>query len=383
MRWSFKIASIAGIDLRVHATFFLILVIGAVHWLGFGVSGMLFGMGLMMLLFLCVTLHEFGHAIVAKRLGIAVREIVLLPIGGVAMLSRNPDRPMQELLIAVAGPAVNVVIALVLGLYMSSGSIIGLDPAVLAQLNQAGPSFQTLLLWLLTANVMLVLFNMIPAFPLDGGRVFRALLGFLMSWGKATDIATGTGQVLSAGLGLLAILSGNMLLAIIAVIIFMAAGSTRADERARAVLSSRRVGDAYNRYALYLDETDRVSRVIDYLLTSYQPDFAVVRKGELLGAVTREQALASLARGNEDELVTQVMSRDIPHVRASQMLEQVRQTMEERSTRLAAVYDGETYLGLISAEDLAEAMIVIGHMKRRRAMARQPEPIPGGQPEPA
>jgi Zn-dependent protease len=190
MRWSFKVARIMGIDLKIHVTFFLIILLGAMQFSGHGTSGMLFGVLLMSLLFVCVTLHEFGHSVVAQRFGIIVHEIVLLPVGGVAMLARNPDKPMQELLIALAGPAVNVVIALGLGTYLGLYSYAsGLEAKWLLQAASAGPSWQTLLVWLLNANVALVVFNMIPAFPMDGGRVLRGILGFFMRWGTATRIA--------------------------------------------------------------------------------------------------------------------------------------------------------------------------------------------------
>ena len=385
MKWSFKIARVFGIDLRLHATFFLIILFGAMQWRHFGTQGMLFGSILMLLLFLCVTLHELGHSVIAQAYGIRVRQIVLLPIGGVAMLDRNPDRPMQELLIAIAGPAVNVVIAaLLIAVILWQGIGNGTDFQALLQIASAGPSLDGLLIWLLNANIVLVLFNMIPAFPMDGGRVFRALLGFFMQWGRATSIAAGVGQFLAIGLGLLALLSGNLFLVLIAVFIFFAAGMSRDDVRARIVLSARHIGDVYNKYALTLDESDRVSRVVDYLLTSYQPDFAVVREGELLGVVTREQALASLARSSGDEPVTEVMLREIPGVDRETPLDQVRETMAEKESRLAAVYDRGVFLGLVSSEDLAEAMVVISYEQRRRRMAGlAAEPTPRAIPRPA
>lgn len=383
MKWSFKLAQFAGIDLKVHVTFFLILIIGAMHWSSFGWPGMGFGVSLMVLLFACVTLHEFGHALVAQRYGIPVREIILLPIGGVALLGRNPDKPMQELLIALAGPAVNVVIAIALGLYLALYAAAGnMTPQAFVELTVAGPSWMTLLVWLFNANVVIVLFNMIPAFPLDGGRVLRALLGFVMPWGRATAVAATTGQVMAVLLGLGALLIGNMILAVIAIFIFMAAGSTRADEQSRAILSTRRIGDAYNRYALELNESDTISRVVDYLLTSYQPDFAVLRRGELVGVVSRDQALLSLARSPVDESVGDVVTRDVVGVDARVTLEEVKRLMEEKQTRLVAVYDHGRYLGLVSAEDLAEALVIISY-ERRRASATAPMEMPDAYPRPA
>ncbi len=384
MKWSFKVANILGIDLKIHISFFLILILGAMQWKSFGPGGMAFGIVLMSLLFLCVTLHEFGHSVVAQRLGITVREIILLPIGGVAMLSRNPDKPVQELLIAVAGPAVNIVIGAAIAIYLGLYSIVNhLNLVGLIHAASAGPSWQALLVWLLNANIMLVVFNMIPAFPLDGGRVFRALLGFFMSWRRATSIATSVGQFLAIGLGMLAIFAGQIFLGIIAILLFMAAGATRADENARTFLSTRKIGDIYNKHALVLDESDHVSRVVDYLLTSYQPDFAVIRQGEFLGVVSREQVLHSLANSPLDEPVWSVMVRTVPHVQSGLTIDDVRQIMAEQQSRVVAVFDHDTYLGLVNSDDLPEALMLITYEQRHQEI-QQPiaAPAPAPLPEP-
>ena len=171
--------------------------------------------------------------------GIPVREIVLLPIGGVAALARNPSKPLHELLIAAAGPAVNVVLAVVLSLVLGlHAAWHELSPEHLLKAFGAGPSLATALIWLLDANIALVLFNLIPAFPMDGGRIFRGLLGFVTDWGRATRIAAVTGQVIAVGMFLFAIFGGQVMLGIIAAFIFLAAGSTYAEEQARSVLST-------------------------------------------------------------------------------------------------------------------------------------------------
>lgn len=367
MKWSFRIARVFGIDVKIHITFSLILILGAMQWSRFGGRGMLFGVLLMLLLFLCVTLHELGHSVVAQRFGIRVREIVLLPIGGVAMLARNPSTPLQELLIAIAGPAVNVVIAVILGSYVAAQSYAsGIAPQSPMEAAVSGPSSATMLIWLLNANVILVLFNMIPAFPLDGGRVLRALLGMVMEPTRATTISAGVGQIMALALGALAIFAGQIVLAFIAAFIFLMAGATRQDEQAKSVLSSRKVGDVYKKYALVLDETDRVSRVVDYLLSSYQDHFAVVRSGELLGVVSREEVVESVAMTLADEPVTSIMLRDIPGVDASTKLDEVRQVMDEQTSRVVAVYDCGVFLGLTSAQDLADALAIIAYQQRRQ-----------------
>lgn len=365
MKWSWPIARIAGIDVKIHATFLLIVVLGAMQWSSFGLAGMAFGALLMLALFLCVTLHEFGHGLVAQRFGIPVQEIVLLPIGGVAALARNPSKPLHELLIAAAGPAVNVVLAVVLSLMLGlHASWNGLSTDHLVKAFGAGPSLATALIWLLNANIFLVLFNLTPAFPMDGGRILRGLLGFVTDWGRATRIAAVTGQVIAVGMFLFAIFGGHIMLGIIAAFIFLAAGSTYAEEQARSVLSTWRVGDAYNKHALTLTEHDRVSRVVDYLLTSYQPDFAVLRGRELVGVVLRDKVLEALSTLPGDTTVDRLMLRDVPRVPAEMPLHTVTEQMRDAQSRVAAVYHGAHFAGLVSADDLAEAHLVLTFVQR-------------------
>lgn len=374
MGWSFRLLQVAGIDIKIHITFFLILVLGAIPWGSvYGAQGAAFGVLLIILLFVCVTLHELGHSIVARIFGVPVREIILLPLGGVALLGRNPSKPLHELLIAVAGPLVNVVIAALLLLITGATAFLGiLDPQGLVQGNPGAenvpmpPTPTTLLLWLLQANIALVLFNIIPAFPLDGGRVLRAILAMFMPYQRATQIASTVGQAIALGLGLIGVLSGNFLLILVAIFVFFGAGQENIEGQARTVLTTRRVGDAYNKYALTLTIGDRVSKVVDYILTSYQPDFAVLQGSRLIGIVTRDDVLRALANNTEDVYVTMIMRREIVRVSAQASLDEVRQLMTEKNERVVAVYDGETYLGLVSLEDIAEAFAVIAFQQRQQ-----------------
>lgn len=372
MSWSLRVARVSGIDIKVHLTFVLILVLAALQWgRPHGSAGAVFGVVLMLALFACVTLHELGHSLMAQRFGVPVREIVLLPLGGVAVLGKNPDRPLHELLIAIAGPAVNVVIAaLLLPLTGAAVSWSGLEPQGLLS-GAAGPSLATFLVWLLQANVMLVLFNLIPAFPLDGGRILRALLAMGTSYARATRIAAGIGQLLALGLGVLGVASGNFLLVLVAVFVFFGAGMESAHAQAKSVLSTLRVGEAYNKHAITLVPADRASRVVDYILTSYQPDFAVLQGGRLLGVVTRDDLLRSLGTSPEDEYVTAIMQRDVVRVEPEASVEEVLARMDEKGTRLVAVQDGDRYLGLVSREDLAEALTVVAFLQRQHVLQQR------------
>ena len=371
MKWSFRIATVAGIPIRVHVTFFLILILGAAQWGGLtgDASGAIFGVVLMILLFACVTLHELGHSLVALRFDIPVREIILLPLGGIAQLSKNPDKPLHELLIAAAGPLVNVVIALALLLAFGLAQTpVMLDSRGLLPSANA-PSLTTLGLWLLSANITLVLFNLVPAFPLDGGRVLRALLAFGLGYPRATRLAAGLGQLIAIGLGVYGVVSSNFVLTLVAVFIFFGAGQETAATFAKTVLDTLRVGDSYNKYALTLAVGDRVSRVVDYILTSYQPDFAVMQGNQPIGIVTRNDVLQALAGAAGDTFVTEIMQREFLRVDAARNLQEVRDSMNEAGTRIAAVFDGARYLGLVSLEDIAEALTLLTFVQRQKRAA--------------
>lgn len=376
MKWSYHLGRFAGIDLKVHASFLIILVLAAMGGAAGGLLGMAFGVGLVLLVFLCVTLHEFGHSLMAQRFGIPVKEIVLLPIGGVAVFSRNPKTAVQELLVALAGPAVNVVIAVAIALVL--GVVPGWEIFNLFG-RRIEISVQGVLNFVLGANVMLALFNMIPAFPLDGGRVLRALIAMRKPHADATRIAAGVGQIIAIAGGLFALMTGWPMLALIAVFVFFAAGAEAGQSRATQVLSTLRVGDACNRTgAITLSIDDRVSRVVDHLVSSHQPDFAVVQNGRLLGVVTREDALRWVAANRYDVFVTEIMNEHFPRLDARMPLDEVQQSLAESEARVAAVFDGDGYVGLISREDLARVYSVLAHLNRQDDFRRRPS---GPRPE--
>ncbi len=368
MNWAYRIARVSGIDIKVHITFLLILILGGMQWgRTHGVPGFLFGVVLMMALFACVTLHELGHSLAAQRFNVPVREIVLLPIGGVAMLGKLPEKPFQELIIAAAGPLVNVFIAGILTLFVAP-AFTTLDGHGLVEGAMQQPSFQAFLLWLLVANITLVAFNLIPAFPLDGGRMLRAFLAMFTDYAKATRIAATIGQGFAVVLGILGVMSGNFILAIIAVFIFFGAGMESFQAKAKTVLDTLRIGDAYNKHALQLVPGDRISRVVDYILTSYQPDFAVVLGGNLHGVVTRDDVMRTLAKRGDDPYVAEIMQRDVIRVEAHRSLDEVQERMGQENARLVAVYSGDRYLGLVSREDLREALSVLFFVRRQQGV---------------
>lgn len=236
MHWSYKIFKVFGIEVRVHVTFLLIVAYFAFVW-GFqrepgGLTGALYGVLLVLLLFGLVVMHELTHSRVAQGYGVRVRDITLLPIGGMASLERMPDEPRQEFLVSLSGPLSNVV----LGLVMFAAAPLVVDTSVFQSFDRLTsslltPSFEGAYLYVLTANVTLAIFNLIPAFPMDGGRVFRSFLAMRMSRVRATRIAVVVGQTLALLLGLLGIFGGGIILVVIAAFIYLGAQAEgRGDE---------------------------------------------------------------------------------------------------------------------------------------------------------
>jgi Zn-dependent protease len=366
MLGSFRIGRIAGIDVKLHVTFALILALGAAQWGGpHGTRGAVFGVLLVSLLFACVVLHELGHALMARRFGIATRDITLLPIGGLAQLSRTPKEPRQEMLIAAAGPAVSLGLAVLFfgatALAMSAHGITG--EALRAQLTQ--PTLPTLLSWLTGANAVMALFNLLPAFPMDGGRIFRAALSLRLGEARATTVASGVAQVLAVGMGIYGLVQGQFLLALIGLTVFLSASRERHDVQVRSVLSRLRVEDAFTRHGVVLAPGDRLSRVVEYLLGSRQQAFPVVLGERLLGVLTRQRVLQALSHEGPDAYVSGLMERDVPRIDASATLEEAHQRMSELRVGVLAVHREDSFLGLMGLAELSEALAVASAVSQR------------------
>jgi Zn-dependent protease/CBS domain-containing protein len=289
MRWSYKVARVAGIEVKIHITFLLVLAyFGMIYWQQGGVRGAVEGVGFTLLLFLCVLLHEFGHAFAARAYGIRTPDITLLPIGGVARLERMPDKPVQELVVAIAGPAVNVVIALVLFAFLTAR----IRMSDFTDLEHGG-----LLENLLAVNVMLVAFNAIPAFPMDGGRVLRALLAMMMDYTLATTIAARVGQVLAVGFAALSFFGPSMLL-FIAVFVFFGAQQELAYARFRKGGGQRKISDVMcSDYSAIPTETP-VTHALALARASRQGFFPVVdRQLRAVGVVSIHALETAVADG--------------------------------------------------------------------------------------
>ncbi len=370
MSWALRIATVRGIAIRVHVTFLLIVGLGAFEWgATHGMRGAVFGAVLVCSLFFCVALHELGHSVVAQELGVSVKEILLLPIGGVARLGREPKTPLHELFIAVAGPLVNVVLAVVLGVvglvalgtqWFTSGGF--LESLI------APPSLTTLLSTLLIGNIALAVFNMIPALPMDGGRVFRALLSLVLGKPRATTIAATVGQMFALGLAFLGIFGRNPILAIIGAFVFIGAAQERSASRLMTALQGLRAGDAVDPRALVLEPGDFLGVAVQNAMRSSQSHFAVVLGDRVVGSVSREAILAIARRSGPMVYVAAIMQRDVEEVGAETPLADVRIRLMERGGRPVLVVSHAGPLGLLAMDDLVRAAAMADlapHLGRR------------------
>ena len=354
MQWSFPIARIAGSEIRVHVTFFLLLAwIGIVQFRQGGQTAALEGIAFVISIFACVVLHELGHAVAARRYGIKTPRITLLPIGGVAEMERMPENPRHEIVVAVAAPLVNVLIALVL--VFGFGAVLSAD-AMGAIENPA----QNFLNRVAAVNVILVLFNLIPAFPMDGGRVLRALLSTYYSRTRATDIAARIGQALAFAFGFLGLVSGNVLLVFVAIFVYLAASGEAMAVNLQDAARSVDVRDAMITEFETLGPNAILDDAVELLLRTTQHEFPVVDGADKVrGVLTREALVAGLQTGGRAMPVIEVMAKDMPLVGVNEGLEAALKSLQGSSTSVVGVVDGSGKLiGYINRENVGELMMV-------------------------
>ena len=373
MNLSPTLLSIRGVAIKIHITF--VLLIGYVLWVwrSHGIEGMRFGVIMVLLLFVCVILHEIGHVLAAKSVGIPVKEILLLPIGGVAFLTSLPKRPWHDLLIAAAGPVTNLLMLAVLSIVVTPHQAMFATHAFMLPDTTTTPSLQLGLEALFTSNLMLVLFNVLPAFPLDGGRIVRTIIVMVVGERHGSVYSAYIRRIVALTLLISGFVSQDIVQLCIAYFISQSDEHDRADTRARTLLDTQRVDMAYNRNAIVLAPNARLSMVVEHILTSYQPDYAVVQANKLLGVITREDVLRALEASTTDEYVAAFMRRDVLHVAHTATLDDVRSQLITHHSHVAAVFRSGEYLGLVSLTDIEEAMLVIESVQNHqflRAAAR-------------
>jgi Zn-dependent protease/CBS domain-containing protein len=370
MRWSLKLGQVSGIDIRLHVTFIFVIIWAAAQ----GASGMggargaLFAAVTILLVFVCVTLHELGHSLVALRTGVRVRDITLLPIGGLARLETLPKEPLHELLIALSGPAVNFALAvgLGLGLVVIGGAGGDISLRYLPYMLMQPGSFLSLLVYLVAANLLLGVFNLIPAFPMDGGRVLRAMLAMWTSYPRATRIAARIGQMVAVALVLLAFSPfGNYSLIFIALFVFTGASFEDQMVRVRSKLGGLRVRQAMpTRRVSPVAAGDTLDHVMGLRLLDRQRDFPVFREGVLVGILFGDDLLKVVRRDGGYVRVEEAMRSQFPTLSPDEPLLGAQQLLAGSGLSALPVLDRGFFLGLVSLEDIKRAYANLSWQRR-------------------
>ncbi len=361
MGGSFKIGRFSGIDVRVHWTFFLLLAFFA--FLGYQASGSAFGALtstlVIVVLFLCVLLHEFGHSLVAQRLGLEIHSITLLPLGGVSNLESLPEKPSDEVKITLAGPLVNVVLA---PIFFGVGILLGAVPRMPADLFTGIGSVGQFFFYLGYLNVVLALFNLLPAFPLDGGRILRALLAIRLGAVRATDISSAVGQLFAAAFFLIGLLGGNFLLALVAVFIYFGASGeaqmVRQQETTRGLMVSDVMGTKPRTETVTPYNT--FGQVLDSVIHGYQEDFPVVdENGNLVGMLTREEIMTAAHSPERYSSVRELMKTNVPTISSqADLFEEGLGILQQSGLRALPVTENGELVGMLTIEDVGQASLL-------------------------
>lgn len=356
MKWSWKLGKIAGIDLKIHLTFVFLLI-----WIGFStlLSGGTAAAALMeilfiLALFLFVVLHEFGHALAARRFGISTRDITLLPIGGLARLETLPEDPKEEFIVAAAGPAVNIVIAglLFVGLLLTGTFTQPFD------INSLMNNFW---LRLLTVNVSLVIFNLIPAFPMDGGRVLRSLLASRMDHVKATRIAANVGRGLAVLMGIAGFFL-NPWLILTAIFIWSGAGSEAQSIEIKAGLRGLKARDALVTQFYQVDANQSLGHAFQVMMSTGQEYLPVVSNGAFLGIIRRFDLMKALDRLGDRAPAYAAIGLEPEGVALEKPLAEVLPKLY--SSRVLPVLEGRTLVGLITLESVQQCLWLNKHQRK-------------------
>lgn len=353
MRWSLNIGTIAGTAIRIHITFLMFLAwIFAANWANGGPQAAWHAVLFMVLLFVCVVAHEFGHIFTARAFGVNTPDVTLLPIGGVARLERIPEAPREEFLVAIAGPLVNVLISLALilvfGANISGAHLAAVDSNNIPVVDR-----------LAAVNLFLAAFNMIPAFPMDGGRVLRALLASRLGFTRATELAASIGQGVAFALGFIGLFS-NALLIFIAIFVYLAASSEAQLVALRAMSRGVPVSAAMMTQFATLTREAHVDQAVQTLLHTSQSEFPVIDATEHpVGLLVRGDIIRALKQLGPDARVAEAMSQELPVISLRQHLDDAFRLLQQKSAPAVGVVDaGGKLVGLVTSETIGEMLMV-------------------------
>lgn len=348
-RWSRKLIRVAGIDVYVHGTFLLLIAFIAFTNLlaGKGIAVMARSLFLILAVFASVVLHEFGHALMARRFGVRTKDITLLPIGGVARLEKMPEKPAHQLLVALAGPAVNVVIAgMLFGALVQLGWPVGING-----FGYFGGSLVAQLMWL---NVSIAVFNLLPGYPMDGGRVLRALLAMRMAPERATQTAARIGQGVAVLFGLVGLLVSPFLI-VIAVFVWLGAQVEHSVATVKVALAGLSVRQGMITDFKRVSPTDPLSRVVEFTLAGFQQDFPVMDDhSRLVGVLTHSDVLRGLAEKDATLSVQDAMGETMETASPGEALNEALTRLHQGACRVLMVVDDEKVVGLLTTGNVGE-----------------------------
>jgi Zn-dependent protease/predicted transcriptional regulator len=353
MGWTITIGRVGGTEIKVHLTFFILVAFwGMAGYQQGGPAGAVAACVLLFALFACVLLHEFGHILMARRFGVRTPDVILLPIGGVARLERIPDEPKQELLIALAGPGVTLAIVLILYALLALG---GVAPRFGA-LEPAGPFLQTLM----RVNFYLLVFNLFPAFPMDGGRVLRALLASRIGQVAGTRIAARFGQASAVVAGLYALSTGQPLLALVSLFVFLGAGAEAAAVETRVAGQGLNVGQMMVTHFRTIPVYATLSDAVELLLSSEQREFPVVdNDGRVVGLLTRDNLIKGLSRRGPSSTVGEAMTAQVQAVSPVLGFQEAMERLRSSGLPALPVVDETGRLaGLLTLDNITDLLLV-------------------------
>ena len=361
MKGSFKIGNIAGISIFIHWTFSLLIafIIYRNYRAGHNAEQIIWSVVFILSIFVTVLLHELGHSLAAKRYNIKTKDITLLPIGGLARLESIPEKPTEELVVAIAGPAVNIVLALVTSFFITIPDIKELTVQLSGGIN-SGNFFLNFFI----VNIWLAVFNLIPAFPMDGGRVLRALLAMKFERHIATNIAATIGQVIAVGFVIIGFFISPFLI-IIGLFIFIAAKAESEYTTAKSILSGYKVKDVLMKEYKTIDANATIKTAVHILLNGQYKYFLVTENNKPIGTLSRDEMIKALSEQGENEIIYNVMNRNLIVLHADSPLENAYQQAQEHKSTLMPVMENNQLIGTLDTENILEFIMVKGaHGKR-------------------
>ena len=354
MKGSFKLGSIAGIGIFIHWSFTLLIayIVYSNYRAGHNAEQIMWAVIFILSIFVTVFLHELGHALAAKKYNIKTKDITILPIGGLARLERIPEKPKEELIVAIAGPAVNIALALITGLFITLPEIKELTIQLSGGVNQSN-----FFLNFFIVNIWLAIFNLIPAFPMDGGRVLRAILSMKVERHIATKIAARIGQLLAVGFIFLGFYSNPFLIFIGLFIILGAQGEVEMT-KVGFMLRGIFVKDIVMKHYETIDENDIVENAVKQLLNGQCKNFLVTSQNNPVGSLSRDEIIEALSNNGNRATIHAVMNKSPLRLSVQEPIEAAYQKMLGNKNGLAIVYDNQQFVGVLDLDNILEFIMI-------------------------